>query len=274
MPLAVDGGLTFRAIQTTRDFTCGLTSGGTAYCWGANSWGQLGRDTTATRTPVAVSGNHTFTTIAVGGNNACGIVAGGDLYCWGDNGSGLLGNGDSATGKNPVPVLIPGALHFKAVALSGGILCALTTAGVAYCWGSNSYGQLGDGTRSPSYRPGSVETNLAFSAVAAGAKHVCAVSDTGELYCWGFNDNAQLAQPSAGTALCLGGPTTFTPCALRPLPAAEGHIFRAVTTGLAQTCAIERNGGGAFCWGANDQGQLGIGSIKDTVVTPTRLADP
>jgi len=81
-----------RLTAGTCHHTCGLTTGGAAYCWGRNNYGQVGDGTDSTRTnPEAVSGGLVFQAISAGEAHTCGLTAGGAAYCWGDNGAGELG---------------------------------------------------------------------------------------------------------------------------------------------------------------------------------------
>jgi Regulator of chromosome condensation (RCC1) repeat len=106
-----EGRLTFEAIAAGNYNTCGVTTSGTAYCWGWNFYGQLGTGgVTGTYdphpTPTAVAGGLQFATIETGMNETCGLTVGGLAYCWGDNNSGQIGDGtyDWAT----APVLVVG----------------------------------------------------------------------------------------------------------------------------------------------------------------------
>jgi alpha-tubulin suppressor-like RCC1 family protein len=147
-PVAVGGGLTFTALTTGVVHACGLTAGGTAYCWGINLGGPLGDGTETDRaSPVPVTGGHTFTALSAGEEFTCGVASGGAAYCWGVNYYGQLGNGTTGNPSlTPVPVV--SGLAFARVSTSGGgyHACGLTTTQVAYCWGFNNAGGLGDGT--------------------------------------------------------------------------------------------------------------------------------
>ena len=97
--------------------TCGVTSGGTAYCWGQDASGQLGDGSSADRlTPVAVSGGLTFASLTAGRVHTCGVTTGGAGYCWGLNSVGQIGDGSSTTRLAPV-------------AVSGGLVFVRLTAG-------------------------------------------------------------------------------------------------------------------------------------------------
>src|SRR5207249_10259968 len=91
----------------------------------------------------------TFARVSAGGAQTCGVTPGSAAYCWGYNGDGELGDG--TTTDRSSPVLVAGGVSFAAVSAggrAGGInhTCGVTSAGAAYCWGDNFYGQLGDAT--------------------------------------------------------------------------------------------------------------------------------
>jgi len=98
-----------------------------------------------------VGGFH-FDLLALGGSHTCGLVAGGVAYCWGSNFGGQLGEGSTTDASGPKAV--GGGLTFKAIAAGiDNYTCGITTTGVAYCWGRNEVGQLGNGGTSDSAMP-------------------------------------------------------------------------------------------------------------------------
>lgn len=127
--------------------TCALGGGGALLCWGRNDAGQLGDGTTTDRaTPVAVVGGLTFTAVAAGVAHTCGITPAGRAYCWGSNANGQLGIG-TIGGSSSAPTPVAGGYIFTRIALGDHHTCGTLTSGLAYCWGRNDHGQLGDGTR-------------------------------------------------------------------------------------------------------------------------------
>jgi alpha-tubulin suppressor-like RCC1 family protein len=185
VPTAVSGGLTFASISQGRFFSCGMTTAGAAYCWGTNASGELGDGTTSQRpSPTLVSGQLTFAMISAGGFHACGLTTGGLAYCWGSGGGGQLGNG-TGTPLSFTPVPVSGGLTFATLSAGNRHTCGVTTGGVAYCWGDNSSGNLGNDSATNSLIPVAVAGGLTFATVSAGRFHTCGVTTGGAAYCWG-----------------------------------------------------------------------------------------
>jgi alpha-tubulin suppressor-like RCC1 family protein len=109
-PVAVAGDLRFRSIIAGARQACGLTLTGEAYCWGNNTFGELGIGTTGGRfaSPQRVSGGLTFASLSLA-DHTCGVTVNHNLYCWGLAFGGRLGNGQSAPGtvSTPTRVLRP-----------------------------------------------------------------------------------------------------------------------------------------------------------------------
>jgi alpha-tubulin suppressor-like RCC1 family protein len=202
IPVAVSGGLAFANVSAGENGgTCGVTTGGAAYCWGNNSSGALGNGTTTNASaPAPVSGGLTFANVSIGFASSCGVTTGGAAYCWGDNTYGELGNG--STTASMVPVAVSGGLHFSTVSVGDGFSCGLTTSGTAYCWGYNGLGQLGNGTAAVSLTPfATAAGGLSFVSISAGYGSSCALTAGGAAYCWGDNSSGQLGNSSTLTGL-------------------------------------------------------------------------
>jgi alpha-tubulin suppressor-like RCC1 family protein len=203
-------------------------------------------------TPVEVSGlSSRVTSVAAGYLHTCALTTDGDIWCWGRNDLGQLGNGTVVASATPVEVV---GLDGSATAVVAGNrhTCALTTEGRVRCWGSNSNGQIGDGTPNHKAEPVDV-VGLAsgVSAIASGTEHVCALTARGAVKCWGQNGVGQ-----------LGDGTTED----RSVPVNVSALERGVTAVVAgenHTCAV--TGSGAVkCWGANNRGQLGNGTTTSS----------
>ncbi len=222
-------------------FSCAIVSG-TAKCWGANSVGQLGNDsTTSSADPVAVSTlSSEVTSLSAGLVHTC-AVHDGAAKCWGYNHEGQLGDNTTVNQRVPVGVL---TLSSGVTMISAGYYhtCAIKD-GAAKCWGHNSDGQLGDGTQIDSLIPVDVtgmETSV--TAISTGSQHTCAIK-SGAAKCWGDNSIGQLGDGSRS------GSTT----PVDVVGMSSG--VTAITAGVTHTCAVQN--GAVKCWGANSRGQLG-----------------
>src|SRR5881296_115992 len=258
-------GVSFAAVTGGAAHTCGLTTGlsAAAYCWGGNGSGQLGDGTTTnqlTPVPVQAPAGVSFAAVTAGAAHTCGVTAAGAAYCWGDNGFGQLGDGTTTSQSSPVLVQAPPGVSFAAV--TGGVAhtCGVA-AGIAYCWGRNLEGQLGDGTTTNRLTPVLVQApaGVSLAAVGAGDFHTCGVTATGAAYCWGANGSGQLGDGTNTT-------NRLTPVLVQ---APAGVSFAAVTAGAVHTCGVTA-AGTAFCWGRNVEGQLGDGTTTDRL-TPVRV---
>jgi alpha-tubulin suppressor-like RCC1 family protein len=200
-PVLVLGGLVFESISAGGVHTCGLTTGGDAYCWGDNSAGELGDGNAPTDrdTPVLVDGAHAFGSISAGRFHTCGVTTGGDALCWGTNRSGELGDGNSPTDSD-IPILVQSALMFESIGAGAFHSCGVVTSGGAYCWGSNSSGELGNGNGpADSDTPVLVAGAFVFESISTGADHTCGATTTGVAYCWGQNSAGELGDGNAPT---------------------------------------------------------------------------
>ncbi len=251
-----EGALTGEVVSAGYWVSCALATGGAAYCWGYNDYGQLGLGYTSSSepTPQPVIGGHSFQSVAAGMFHSCGLTTDGAAYCWGYNLFGQLGLGHtSVTEPTPQPVI--GNHTFQALAVDHFHTCGLAGETIL-CWGYNGNGELGRGHFSngdPTPQP--VTGGHAFQSVSAGLyRHTCGLS--GDVaYCWGFNYWGQLGRGYAST-----GEHT-------PEPVIGGHTFVAVDAGFGVTCALT-GAGAVYCWGYNWRGNLGRGYLSLAEYTP------
>ncbi len=206
-PVLVDtnsiGNLHFISISSGEDHTCALATNNKIYCWGDNSVGELGDGSNINKNkPVLIDtsdiSNIQFTSVASSYASTCAISDNEQAYCWGYNNYGQLGDGTNDNQNRPILVDTSsiGNIKFKNIALSTidgfAHTCALSTNGQVYCWGNNTYGQLGDGKLGLfNNKPVAVNTNNIndkhFSSVFIGGNNTCATALSGKIYCWGDN---------------------------------------------------------------------------------------
>jgi RHS repeat-associated protein len=272
-PSAVTGGLVFTTLAAGGAHTCGLTASGQAYCWGANTVGQLGDGTTTSRnTPVAVAGGLTFSSIDAGWDVTCAVTTGNAAYCWGGNEHGELGDGTTTSKSTPTPV--GGGLAVDRIAVGYDHTCALTPAGAAHCWGKNGSGQLGDGTggqtgTEQSLSPVPVAGGHTYSSIDLGVAHTCAIDGSNGLRCWGDDAVHQLGVGPVSPQQCAFS-TFSSGCARMPVAVDSANRYKAVALGGAHSCALV-TADVARCWGYGAAGRVGDGFMIDRDV-PTAVA--
>ncbi|MEO8140673.1 MAG: hypothetical protein ABI742_13550, partial [Gemmatimonadota bacterium] len=127
--------LVFTDISAGFNATCGVTTGGRAFCWGANRFGQLGTgDTLDAHLPAPVTGGVRYARYALGSSTSCGLSLDGQLWCAGTGGSSNL-----AYGSSPQPE--GGVLRFaKIQSTTFDIFCGLEQSAAVYCWGGSLSG--------------------------------------------------------------------------------------------------------------------------------------
>ena len=143
-PIALDSAFRFVAVTAGRTHTCGLTSGGMAFCWGNGS-----------PVPQPVAGL-AFTTLAAGALHTCGLTADGTAYCWGENDYGQLGDG-TLFERRSAPVAVATEARFTTLGAGARHTCGVASDGLTQCWGWNGHGQIGNGRIQPF---GAVELTL------------------------------------------------------------------------------------------------------------------
>jgi len=279
----VRGRINWRDLRVGRLDTCGVSIEGRGFCWGANQEGEIGVAFVsldeATTSPIELDGGFRFKEVTVGWLHACGITSANQTYCWGSNTSGQLGAGPdfSLLEGSRIPIAVEGNRAFVQLSLGAVHSCGVTAGGVAYCWGENFAGQLGDGTTLSHSAPSPVLTPLRFTFIATASgfasggnipppvpnpglyAHTCALTSAGTPYCWGWNGNGQVGD----------GTTTSR---LTPVPVAGNLTLATIALGGAYTCGMQGNA--VWCWGANAVGQLGRGSLSALSTVPVRVGAP
>lgn len=228
-----------RATQlATGDFhTCALEADGAVSCWGLGAVGQIAGGSTDDRyQPARILAPGRSTAIAAGAHHTCSIAPDGGVQCWGLNRFGGLGDGTRSDASTPVAVE---GLDGPVVDIVAGddFTCGRLESGGVQCWGANSSGQLGDGSRSDRARPTRVAGIESAVDLAAGGRHACAALADGSVRCWGANESGQLGD---------GGRTDR----LVPVRATDARQARSVAATDAETCSLDVEGR-VTCWGSN-----------------------
>ena len=260
---------------------CAILISGLVDCWGDNSFGELGEgairgpqqchDSACSTTPVS-TGIHA-TSLAAVNTGFCAILTSGLVDCWGDNSFGELGDGLSSgpltcTGYSDYGVscsTTPVSTGIHATSLAGGAAnyCAVLTSGTIDCWGDDSAGELGNGSRSGpdtcAYStpcdPTPTSTGVSGTSVATDGSSACAILTSGLVDCWGENAEGQLGNGSnTGPDTC----SDSAPC--NPTPTSAGISATSVVASYNGYCAILTSGA-VDCWGDNEEGELADGTM-------------
>ncbi len=184
--------LSFDAISAGATHSVAL-SDGVVYAWGRNHWGQVGDRTTFTRTtPVALNvADETVASISAGGYHTVALTVDGKAYAWGYGLYGQIGIGTNSN-YNTAPAEVAGGHTFTSISAGGNSTFGITAGGVAYGWGLNWYGNLGDGTSEGRNMPTRVGGEVDFASISVGSLHTLGLTAAGMAYGWGSNDRGAL----------------------------------------------------------------------------------
>ena len=245
--------------------TCAISIESDAYCWGYNSSGQLGDGTTTDRlSPVLVAGALKFSAIAAKRGSTYALTSDGRLFCWGES---------CQTGTltlSPRQVETRRAIYLLGNGMEGN--CAIGVGNVAYCWGTNTFGQLGTGTTGGTTSAPDVPVAGDHSFVDIGSEETsaCAITLNGAAYCWGYQHPTpatSLPEPMPGghsfkdlaaASRRFCGLTGITYCWYdrAQVPVEGGYAFESITGGWRLTCGLTAVGD-PYCWGYDPYGQVG-----------------
>ena len=196
----------------------------------------------------------TFASLVSGPSAAhmCGFRANGKLYCWGANNVRQIGDGSYNNNGNVFPTEVIGNITFTTAVRGQASSCGLNASGVAYCWGSNTEGTLGNGTAysGSTSVPTAVimPSGITFSSLYGSNNAHCALTASGQGYCWGFGDYDKL-----GT----GTGSVYQPT---PMVMPSGESFSTIGMGGNHGCALSTTSN-VYCWGYGGDGALGDGSF-------------
>ncbi|MGI6680566.1 MAG: RCC1 domain-containing protein [Bdellovibrionota bacterium] len=218
------------------------------YCWGRNSHGQLGvENTDITTTPQLILSEFNISQVAAEYINTCALTTSGKLFCWGYNEYGNVGVGSLASIiTTPTQVLtdVSFVSSTQTTTYNGGARCAIKTNGELWCWGGNSYGQVGIGDLSITkvHTPRKILENV--QSVSLSEFHTCAIKTNGKLYCSGKNNSNQIITSTENNI---------------PSPIEIFNNVKQVAIGRNHTCSITKDDE-LYCRGSNSAGQIGKGN--------------
>jgi alpha-tubulin suppressor-like RCC1 family protein len=260
VPTPVAGDLAFTTLTASGAHICGLTAGGTAYCWGGNESGETGTGIPVLQvlTPTPVQTALRFIQISAEGssnwsNSTCGLTAAGAAWCWGFNGLGKLGDG--TTNNSSVPVRVLGDVPFDYIQTGYFHSCATAISnGELWCWGEQEAdtGAFGDRPAGLYTTPVLVHPEFRFAQLSTGRNYTCGLTAEHAAFCWGTNWFGSL-----GTDPETYGSTV-------PLPVAGGHSFETLSAaGFESTHGLTTDGV-LYRWGSPGNDQVQATPIRTT----------
>ena len=258
-PVQIGTATNWAVVACGAAYTVAVKNDGTLWAWGTNFYGQLGDGTVTSRTtPVQIGTATNWSAVVCGADHTVAVKNDGTLWAWGTNGHGQLGDGTTDQWRT-FPVQIGTDANWAAAGCGIFHTMAVKSDGTLWAWGSNAYGQLGDGTTSNRTSPAQIGGS--WAAVGCGTFHTMAVKSDGTLWAWGNNAVGQLGD---GTTASRTTPARIgSSSAWGKLPLGLGSGFSGALTldGTLWTC------------GENTYGQLGTGSTSNPRrIVPARAA--
>lgn len=169
--------------------------------------------------------------MVIGTDWLCSLSKAGKAKCWGLGASNNLGNGSTDDTIDPRDVHNVAGERYAQLAIGYKHTCGATGTGGVMCWGSNEYGQLGNG--GPDSLVPAPATAIGALEIVAGDAHNCIRKADASVWCWGDGESGQLG----------GAPSTSDAVAIEGLPSVT-----TLAAGGAQTCALTDKGA-VWCWG-------------------------
>jgi alpha-tubulin suppressor-like RCC1 family protein len=259
------------AVASADAFSLAIGSDGKLYAWGYNQQGQLGNgpdwEGTNAVSPVVVmlpAGVHPLS-ISAAGDFSLAVGSDGKLYEWGSHWDGELGSWASGNTPTPIAVPLPSGVNAVAASVGFGYGLAIGTDGKLYCWPGAGISVCGAGATTGQLTTVPFPVGVHPTSVAAGPSFALAIGSDGKLYSWGDNTAGELGDGQFGNLTDVAGPTAIS--------LATGVSPKSIAVGDYFAMAIGSNGS-IYTWGANTDGELGIGSTQLRATTPARVALP
>jgi alpha-tubulin suppressor-like RCC1 family protein len=259
LPVAVKEVSNVTAISAGEHHNLALLSDGTVMAWGYNGYGQLGDgEETERHAPEKVPGLSGVKAIFAGPYLSLALLEDGTVKAWGNNSSGQLGNGTCCE-SSPVPVTVKELSGVTAIAAGDRHSLARLSNGTIAAWGSNVYGQLGDGTEIDKHSPVAVEGLTGVATVNAGLSYSLALLETGTVKTWGEDNQGQL-----GNGTC---------CEHSKVPVSVKELSGVTAISAGTYYGLATLGSGTLmAWGNDQLGQLGNGTCCEQSNVPVPVS--
>lgn len=193
-------GKSLKSLTTAYGTVCAIANDDRVYCWGKET--NLGNGAAAgdenLPSEVQLPVGEIVEKLLMTEFNACALTGSGSLYCWGSGANGVLGAGVAAAASSPVQIALPGVSVVKDFSVANDFACAIGGDDKAYCWGTGTLGQMGNGANTAMNIPVAVSTlpgvldGVTLQNIVTTGNSVCALSTDSKLYCWGQNNDSQL----------------------------------------------------------------------------------
>ena len=260
----IDDAAGFIMMSGGQAHACGIKADSSLWCWGESDNGRLGNGTTTPDqpSPSLVTGSYKWMQVSAGATTTCGIINDGRIMCFGAGGA--AGKGTASDAPNPTAASDTGP--WVNVSTGHATTCAIKTNGSLWCTGNDTAGTLGDNpgaTTTGNYNFLPVAEPGPWMSVTVGRGMACAVKLDGSLWCWGDNTYGTIGNGMSGL------PNIFTPVRVD-----NGPWLSVAAASLSYTMCGTKMDGTAWCWGRNNNSQMGIGAVTANVLVPTQILDP
>jgi alpha-tubulin suppressor-like RCC1 family protein len=254
----------YTSVAAGEFYTLALRSDGLVFAAGENSSGQLGNGGVISSLPTLVTGLTQVSAVAAGCRHSMSLTATGQVWTWGDNQRGQLG-AETKQLTRTTPIQVPGLPPIQAIAAGCYHSMALDTSGYLWTWGSNSRGQLGTNSGSPSSLAPTKLTGFQVLRMDAGDYFSMALLPDGTVRAWGDNSGGQLATGSSSPIAVLSPAVTLL-VGISDLAVGARHGIAFKSTAI---------GPRMMTWGDNSFCALGTGSGTPTFSgTPLMISGP
>ena len=250
----IAGSTNWKQVSCGGSNTAAIKTDGTLWCWGVNNIGQLGDNTTISKSsPVqTIALGTNWKQVSCGSDHTAAVKTDGTLWVWGGNyPNGSLGDNTIINKSSPVQAITFGS-NWDQVSCSFTLTAAVKTDGTLWCWGSNMFGSLGDNTTTNRSSPvQTVAYGTDWKQVDCGNGQVASIKTDGTLWTWGYNSNGELGDNTtihrSSPVQTIADGITWTDVSAGRC---TGAIYQAATTTPAPS-------GSLWLWGLNTSGQLG-----------------